>query len=261
MKSLRRHWRMMTVVFGILLLGGFSLSWRGKSSDVSSALAEQGGDALTRIEFDAVVSLLADISLDRDALIALNPSGAQAESILSTVRTWRASHQATLLNLSRAIAEASADVYDLRQRMAMGPAEAGQDAALAQVVSALQTANGNYRSALAPLENSVNALLSTSQQVSWSAIRSGLGQSMPLRLLSLTDAQRLELSRAHRHFQLRQAAASTEGERNEALAIWGQDRSRILTTEQQTVWDSYLTHSASASAAVTQAYETLLPIG
>ncbi len=104
----------------------------------------------------------------------------------------------------------------------------------------------------------MNTLLSDSQQTTWTAIQSGWGQSMPLRMLSLTDQQRIDLSRAQRHYRYRHAAASTDEERSTAVTTRESDLSQILTVDQQAVLSAYDGYYGNASQAVATAFETVL---
>ncbi|MEK6674486.1 MAG: hypothetical protein AABZ47_02400 [Planctomycetota bacterium] len=262
MKTLRKHWGKMVAAFLLLALGGTVLWHETRPGTGGSvAFADPPYTPLTRVDRDAIVRLMEDISLDRDALIALNPNSTQAESIVSTIRTWRTNNAAAVTTHQRNIAAKIAAVEDLKRQIAVGPAQAGQDASLAQAVSDLMSAKATYRNALSSLESSVSDLLSTSQRTSWTAIRSVFGQTMPMRLVSLSDQQRVDLSRAHRRYQLRMAAASNDEDRSTAVSTWDTDRNQILTNEQQTVWNTYSSTYGSASSAVAGAINTVLSAG
>ena len=252
----------MVGAFLLLVLGGTVLWVETRPGTGGSvAFADPPYTPLTRVDRDAIVRLMEDISLDRDALIALNPNSTQAESIVSTIRTWRTNNAASIASYQSTVVQKAAAVDDLKRQIAVGPAQAGQDAALAQAVSDLVSAKASYRIALASLESSVNDLLSVSQRTGWTALRSGFSQSMPLRLVSLSDAQRMDLGRAYRRYQLRHAAASTDEDRSAAITAWDTERNQILTADQQTIWSTYNTYYASASSAVAGAISTVLRVG
>lgn len=262
MKTLRSHWRLVSVVSVIVLAIGV-FAWRAAAARTTffTAMVMQGEPeytAMSPTDHDAVVGLLAETALDRDALIALNLSSSDAESVLDTVRSWYEDNRQTLASLQATIHQKAADVYALEKAIRVGPYDAGHEPALATAREDLATAKQAYRNALAPLESSVSALLSTSQRDTWSAIKTGHGQQMPLRMLDLDDSQRLAVSDARHRYRRRYAAAATQQERADAVSTWEGALDSVLTAGQKTAVSNYNSNYGTASAAVAEAIDRVL---
>lgn len=259
MRRLRQHWRIMAAVCLVLAVGG-SLWWR--SVPFGTALAEDppGYDPISEYQRDAVMTLLGDVGLDRDALIALNPSSSQAESVLSTIRTWQENNQTTLANLKTTRDRKVTALRQIEKAIRTGPADPSHESQLALARQDLATAKAAYRSALGSLENSVLSLLSDSQKATWTAIKSGHGQTMPIRMLALSDAQRLAVSKAYRDYRRKRAAAATAEQRQAAQTTWESALDQILTTDQKNVVAAYYSNYATASGAAANAFDTVLAV-
>ena len=250
---------MTASVFLVIVLAGTAW-WGGMQRPTAMAFQEPPYAPLSTFEHDAIRNLLADVAMDRTALVALNPTASQAESVLSTVRSWWFDNQATLSSLKATIVNERATVRQLRRDIAMGTAQPGAQDTLRLAIADLATARQAYRDGLGPVETSVNALLSSSQQPTWSAIKTGWGQDMPIRMLSLSGQQRIDLSRAKRRYQYSHAAASSDAERSTAVSTWQADLDQILTTAQESVLDAYDGYYPTASTAVATAIDTVLEV-
>ncbi len=275
MKHLQRHWRFGMV---LVLVGGAASTWWWQSARANMAMMlvqeEPGFTPLDRVTHDKIRGILETIGLDRDAMIALNPTATQAEGVLSTVRTWQSSNQATLASLKntihekvhavrvleKAIHEKVHAVHVLEKAIRTGTAgPTGQDR-LALAVTDRTDAHTAYDNALAPLRTSINILLSNSQQATWAAIQTGHGQQMPIRMLALTDSQRISVSKATRTFQRRRAGAANANDRGTAATSFSSDLDSILTTGQKTVVSAYNSNYNTASANVATAIDTVMAV-
>lgn len=259
MKQLQRHWRLVTVGFCVALLGTGLLTWQNGDVGVALAYPEGDYDPIEDPQRDAVLGLLDHAALDRDALIALNVTALQAESLLAGTRTWQAANAAALAAQQASIDQARAQVRQLRGTIAMGPYQEGNDTALATAVQQYLAAQAAYMDLLGPLKTALQADLSESQVATWNAIAAGHGQSQPIRMLAFSDAQRLDFSRARRQYRRQFAAASTDEERSEAVAAWTQAQAQILTQDQETVVSAFYSYHAESSAAVGLALAIVLP--
>ncbi|UCE61736.1 MAG: hypothetical protein JSU63_08300 [Phycisphaerales bacterium] len=257
MKSLKRHWRGMFVVCAVPMLCGIAW-WHGGSE--RTALADEPYDPLTRVQRSGIINVLEEISLDRDALIALNLSAEQAESVMDTVRSWYLTNAATLATLQEDLAEAKHDVLMAKKVIAKGPANPANDAALAVARDDRADAKAAYASAFSSLKSSINSELTESQRTTWTAIQSGWGQNMPLRMLSLSDEQRIAISKAERGYRWRQAAAESDSDRANAVSARETAWTQILTETQRSVIDAYRSYYATSSAHVATAFDTVLAV-
>ncbi len=261
MKHLQRHWRMVSVCLCVTLLGGGLLWWMVRDSSTALAYQDQPGyEPLDVVQRDAVLALFDDVALDRDALIALNVSANQAEILVAAARSWQETNATAVAEDQAAIDEARTAVRQVRLAIAMGPYDEANDAALAVARQQLATAEAAYATLLGGLKTSLAADCSESQDAAWSAIEDGLGSSMPIRMLALSDQQRLDLSGARRRYRLQYASAGTAAQRSQAAAAWEQALGQILTQDQQTIMDSHNSYYADSSAAVALALETVLPV-
>ncbi|MCH8854213.1 MAG: hypothetical protein IID41_16415 [Planctomycetes bacterium] len=252
---------MFSVCFCVTLLGGGLLWWMARDS--STALAYQnppGYEPVDVVQHDAILALLDDVALDRDALIALNVSANQAMALVAAARSWQVANAAAVAEDQTAIDEARTAVREARLAIAMGPYDEADNAALASALQQLAAAEAAYVALLGGLQTALAADCSESQQAAWSAIENGLGSSMPIRMLALSDQQRLDLSGARRRYRLQYASAGTTAERSQAVAAWEQAQGQILTQDQQTIMASHNSYYADSSAAVAQALDTVLPI-
>jgi len=263
MRNLQRHWKSVAVV-SVGVLGAGAWLWRGAEARM---LLDPGGEPepvvyepLTQVQRDAIVNLLADVSLDRDALVGLNLSTSQAESVVAAVRTWYLSNHATLTSLDQAEQQKTVAVWELEKAVSMGPADAQRDSQLALARQDLQTARASYRSGFLSLETTVNNLLSETQRSTWAAVKVGHGRNMPIRLLDLTDAQRLAISDALQRYERQQAAAGDETARSTARTTLETAKESILTVDQRSVLQAYSGYFASSSQAVAHALDTVLVV-
>jgi len=263
MRVLKRHWRVSTVVALAIVL---ATAWIWQNASARMAMLVMDPDPppnyepLDRTTADRIRGVLEQIKLDRDALIALNPSAAQAEDILAEVRSWQASNAATLASLKNTIDEKVHAVRVLEKAIRMGTAGENAQERLALAVTDRTNANAAYDNAFSSLRTSINNLLSGSQQATWTAIQTGHGQHMPIRMLALSDAQRIAVSKAKRTYERRRAAASNSEARTAALNTWNNDLDSILTNDQKTVVTSFYSNYGSASANVGTAIDTVLPV-
>lgn len=261
MKHLNRHWRFGMVFLLVVTAAG---TWWWQSARANMAMMfvqeEPGFTPLDRVTHDKIRGILEKIGLDRDAMIALNPTATQAEDILSTVRTWQATNEATLASLKNTIHEKVHAVRVLEKAIRTGTAgPTGQDR-LALAVTDRTDAHTAYNNVLAPLRTSINNLLSNSQQATWAAIQTGHGQQMPIRMLALTDSQRISVSKATRTFQRRRAGAANANDRGTAATSFNSDLDSILTTDQKTVVSAYNSNYNTASANVARAIDTVMEV-
>lgn len=262
MQNIKKHWRLAAILAVSLTLGGVWLL-RAEARMAFTSFALMGGETntpLNAVQRDAIIGSLNEVSLDRDALVALNLSTNQAETLLGTARTWQQNNQSTLTTQTTAIHQKRHAVRELEKAIAMGPFNENHQTQLATAREELQTAQAAYRTTLSALESTINQGLSESQRASWTAIKTGWGQQMPIRMLDLSDEQRLAVSDAHHRYQRQHSAASNDEERSAAVTTWNNARDSILTTEQKTVFQSYNSNYASASEAVAGAYTTVLPL-
>lgn len=257
MKALKRNWHAMVAVFGILVLAG--TFWWG-SGNAAVVLAGPPYEDMAEVERDAVLTLLDDAGLDREALVALNLTEAQAESLLDAARTWRADNAATLVSLQSTIDESVVALRQIRMDIAMGPAQEGHAALLGTAIQDLVSARAAFASALSPLDVSVDAVLSDSQDSAWAALRDGYGQRTSIRLLSLSDQQRGDMTGAWQQYRREYAGAATAAERATAVSTWESASDDILTIDQETIVDSYASNFEAASEAVADAFDTVLPL-
>ena len=261
MQMIRKHW-WLSVVGVVVVIAG---TWWWRSAEARMAFLDQPQsppvyEPLPPIQHDAIMNLLADLSLDRDALVALNLSSFQAQSVVSAVRSWYVTNQASLASLNDAIQQKRAAVYEHEKAIAMGPADPTNEPRLALARKDLSDAQTAYKAAQALLETTVNALLSDSQRATWAAIRVGHGHTMPIRLLNLTDEQRLAVSDARQRYERQHAAASNDSERSAAVTTWQNALDSILTVDQKNVVQAYYRSFAGSSAAVVDALDNVLRV-
>lgn len=258
MAILQRHWRLATALSIFVVLAA---TWGVVSLRNQTVLAgPEEPVPLTEMSADAIRLLLEDVALDREALIGLNVTSQQAESVLTTVRDWYQRNAAQLASLQADIADAAAALQTIEQAIAMGPAQEGQQQDLANARATLHEAHQDYASALSPLRGDVAEVLSKSQNQTWAAIEASYGSNMPLRLIALSSQQRLDLGRAQRHYQWQLAAATTPQDRSAAVAAWQSALNSILSSEQGQVLDAFHKYQAASSQAVSAAFDSVLAV-
>lgn len=263
MKHIKARWRLG---FGLSLVVLVASGWWWQSARANMMLMmfaqepPEGYTPLDPITHDKVRNILEDVSLDRDAMVALNPSNAQAEQLLLTVRDWQSTNQATLATLRNNIHSKVHAVRVLEKAIRVGTAGPTGREQLALAIADRTAARTAYTDALAPLKATINVALSASQQATWTAIQTGHGQQMPIRMLALTDEQRMAVSRAKRAFDRRRAGASDASGRSTAVTAWNSGLDLILTTDQKNVMAAYYQNYNGASANVASAIETVLAV-
>jgi hypothetical protein len=265
MKHFKAHWRIFSIALVVAIGGAGALWWYGCDRATSTAFAGGGGGgefvALDAVTQDGVNSALGYMSLDHAALVALDLSAQDAETVYSSVRTWYLANEGTLATLHATVDQAVAALRAQQASIAMGPPEEGQDEALATAISTLATARAAYDDAFDSVRAGIFKELSGGQQSIWSAIQGGLGQQMPIRMLALTADQRLELSRAWHRFQWQRGAASDEEELATAVSAWETTMAEILTAGQETTVASFASGFSSSSGVVLTAWATVFPSG
>lgn len=260
MTHLRRNWRLIVVVAVLAVASG--LHWG--LSDRGQALAdpEPPGDydPVTSAQRDGILSAMEEVGLDRDAVVALNVSSEQAETMVSAARTWWEQNGDTLAGLKATVHQRQAELRAVRLAIRMGPAEAGQDQTLSTAISNLLTARAAYQTALNPLRSAVATGLSESQEAAWASVERGHSERMPIRLLDLSSDQRVAVGNAWRDYRLAYAGAATAQARAAAATAWETALAATLTDGQEDVVDAYLGYWVASSEAVSEALDTVLAV-
>lgn len=262
MKHLKKHWRILSIALLFVIGTSGAVWWYGCNRLTSTAVAGGGGGEYTpldQVTQDGVELALAYLSLDHAALVALDLSAQDAESVYSTVRTWYLVNEGTLASLQATVDTAVAALRAQQASIAMGPAEEGQEEALATALSTLATARSAYDDAFDTLRAAIALELSAGQQSIWSAIQGGLGQQMPIRMLSLTAQQRLDLSKAWHRYEWQRGAASDAEAMASAVSAWETAMAGVLTAGQETTVASYASEFGSSSGVVLAAWATVFP--
>lgn len=259
MAQLKKHCQGTSLtVFAVLLAA--VVWWKGAQTQQAFADPEPPVVALTQGHRSFVERVLAEVSLDRDALVALNPSSQSAESLLTTVRTWSLSNQSSLDNLIATVEEKTHALYQIEKAIGLGPFNESHAAQLSTARSELSSAKASYRSAFGSLESSVNQALSNDQRTTWTAIKTGHGPQMPYRMLALEDAQRISFSDAQRRYKANRASASNQEELDAAVSEWSTALAEILTDNQESAITSYQANYTTASNNVTNAWNNVLAV-
>lgn len=265
MAYLKKQWKPFTIVT-VLVLGSVGLwLYRGSASGAAVsavpaiALFQQSYPPPTDVERSQVDQLLADIDMDRESMIALNLSGEQAEDLLATVRTFNTDNRTTLDTRLASLAAARLSLRTLETSIRHGTAGQDPEGQKAQAIADVAAAKTSYDDTLASLRTSVNALLSQSQRSTWTNIQSGWDGGMPLQMLALDASQKTSVAAAKRRFDHALAEAQNDQERSNAASTWNTDVDGILTTDQETVCASYVSHYVEASQNVATAFATVMP--
>jgi len=260
MQHLKRNWRIITVVALLITGGGLWLGIGVHGRAVADPEPPGGYGELSQVERDATLGVMEDVALDRDALVALNLTGEQAEDLAAATREWCSESATTLATLRATIGARTSELRALRAAIRMGPAQAGQEEALATAIADLLAARAAYHTALGSLRTAVAAELSETQEAAWASVERGHSQRMPIRLLDLSSEQRLAISGAWRAYRLAYAAATSDEERQTARSTWASAQASILTEAQQDVVEAYLGYWVASSEAVAEALDTVLPL-
>lgn len=263
MAYLKRQWKPLTVATVLLVALAGAWLYRSSASGAAAVPAKplfvQSYSPPTDVERSQVETLLENLSLDRDALIALNLSDEQAEDVLDAVRTFNANTRETLDARLAALAAAREDLWALQKAVRNGTAGEDPQGQFADAVADVASAQAEYNGTLDSLRTTVNSELSQSQQAAWTSIQSGWGQSMPLRMLALDGEQRSDLAAAQARFEHALAQAENDEERSTAVTAWEEALEERLTQDQKTVCTSYIENYVAASQHVAAAFETVMP--
>lgn len=254
MAHIRKHWQGSSLTVLIFSLLGI-VWWKAGTSPTASA---DPVVPMTDAQRNFVERVLAEVSLDRDALVALNPTQPSAESWLGTVKTWALANQSTIATLSATVDEKTHAVYQIEKAIAIGPYNESHASQLTGARSDLASAKTSYRNGFGSLETSVSQALSAEQRATWTAIKTGHGQDMPYRMLTLSDEQRVSLGDAIRRYKARRAGAPDEAELNAATTEWNNALGQILSAEQLTAITSYQSFLHAAANNVANAWNQTL---
>lgn len=265
MQHLKRNWKVFTVTFVAVVCSAGVLWLTGLNTTASAQIdpGTDGGDpdftVITVVQRDATFSVLADVSLDREALVALNLSAEQATDILAATRTWLETNASEIAQLKEIIADKRDVVRQLEQSVRAGSAVSGQDQALVAARADLAAALRAYDTALNGIRTALAAELSESQRSTWATIENGWGREMPVRMLALTSGQRRDYGKALRQHELRVAAATTAQELAALQTAWQAALSSIFTDQNRQIIDAYFSYANEARQNVDNAVEDVLP--
>ncbi len=257
MRSLRRNWKSIVGVFGLIAVS--SLFWWGSGTAPVASADPVEYTVPSPAERSAILTVAEAIHLDRDALIALNVTGEQAVTILGGVRTWYDENKTTLTTRQTAVAHDRAAVRQIEKAIRLGPQDPEHESALATARQALATAQAAQAQLLASLKTTIDEALSESQRTTWAAIEHGFGRRMPIRMLAMTAGQRTDYGEALRRYRLQLTLARSTAERETATTAWQTAVASILTQDQEDLLAAYASYAPDAAAAVAEAYETVLP--
>ena len=265
MKSLvTKHWRLMSFVMVMALIGGGWLWQTAVARQITTlpllAVGQTSYTTVDVVQRDRIRNILDHIRLDMDALVALNLTAQQAETLISGTRTWCENNEVTLQTLQEDIHRKVTGVRTVEKTIAMGPHDVANLDALALARQELGDAKNSYETSLASLKASIDLQLSQSQQATWDAIKTGHGQQMPIRMLDLTDTQRLAVSKAQRTYKRRRMASQGGEQRSSAVTEYESSLDQIFTVDQKNVISAYLGYYSSSSTAVVNAMATVLPL-
>lgn len=263
MAYLKRQWKPLTIVTVLLVALAGAWLYRSSASGAAAVPAKplfvQSYSPPTDVERSQVETLLENLSLDRDALVALNLSDEQAEDVLAAVRTFNTNTRETLDARLAALAATREDLWALQKALRNGTAGEDPQGQFTDAVADVAAARSVYNSTLDSLRTTIHSELSQSQQAAWTSIQSGWGPSMPLRMLTLDGEQRSDLAAAQARFEHALAEAEDDEERSAAVTAWDEALDGCLTQDQKTVCTSSIETYATASQHVTAAFETVLP--
>lgn len=258
MKTFHKYWRLIcwALPFSMLLTPA-ARSAQLRPWPVFLCVPTQS-ESLTAPQHDRILALLAELSLDRENLAALNLSQTQVETLLTAVRTWHATNATLVANLDAAAAGKAEVLRAIKTAVNMGTAEEGYESQLATARAELRAARAARRAAPDTLAAEVATALSASQRAAWEALKSGIGP-MSLRVVALTDAQRTTLAAAWKTFNRERMSAAGKEARHAARARWQAALSTALTAEQKATMQSYKENRAAAAQRVASAIDTVLP--
>lgn len=262
MPYLKRQWKPLTIV-GMSIFLGVGFWWYRASATgaavMAVALFDAPHDPPTDLERSQVESLLESLSLDRDALVALNLSSQQGEDLLAAVRTFNASNRAALDTRLASLAEARSHLRSLERAIRNGTAGENPQGQWNDAVAAVVTAQNGYDAQLGTLRSSLSDRLSESQVTAWANLKSGWGGALPLRMLSLSAGQKGDLASASDRYEHTLAEATSDQDRAAAVSAWNSAVDGVLTQDQKTVCEAYVSQYVTASAAVAEAFAAVLP--
>lgn len=227
-------------------------------SETSESAAGASFTPVNEVERSAVLGLMTELKLDPEALAALNVTEGQAITIVAACRTWQAENKNLLENARVGMVQKATQVDQVEKAISMGTADASRSSTLASARQEVETSEAAYRSALAPLEAVVNGLLSESQRTTWSYVKVGHGQTMPVRMLNLSDSQRIAIAEAQNRRQRTKAQVKDAAARANWDAGAKSEVDQILTAEQRESVRAYQSYVNSATSAVAKAVETVL---
>ncbi|MCP4589428.1 MAG: hypothetical protein GY842_01660 [bacterium] len=260
MRRIHNNWKMIVVVFVFAAASG-SAWWHFDISSTTTAEPAGDGeyDAVGTVQREAILGVLGEIDLDRDALVALNLNAAQAEDVLADTRAWYEDNAANLAAWNVEIATRTAAVRALEKSIRMGPHREGRDAQLQSARRTLVAGRQTRQRSLNPLRMEVAVTLSQSQRDTWAIIADGYGSRMPIRMLALTGEQRHDYGKARRMFRLQYSGAENEEQHDEAVATWEAAQGSILTDSNRQVIAAWQEYASDSGQAVAGAMDTVLP--
>jgi len=251
MSALKRNGKALILV---MIVTAFTTGSWWYLTPIAQNVGQVNPPPLTSAQRAVLWELLANVNLDRDALVALNMTTEQAEDVLTALRNWHDESGGSVANDQIICSARLAAVRQLEREVRAGTAE---PQALAAARQALATAQADWERQLDGLRGALASELTGSQIATWRAIKIGWGQSLPMRMVALTADQKQSYGRAMRQFRLAMNSATSSEERDAAQSAWQAARSNILTQDNLQVIAAYNENAANAANALNQAIENI----
>lgn len=196
-----------------------------------------------------------DAGLDDDALAAANLSSQQLEAVLAALRSWYEGNTAGFVSATSAITDQRALLRECQSAVQSGrtpPAE------IATVNLALAQATASYTATLSGLRANVLAGLSEGQRAVADRTFANKGQSLPQRVMSLSQEQRTNLRRIEASFRQR-IAVLAGSDRDQAQSDYGTAMASAMGQDNATLASALAGYRGGAAARVLAAVQKVLP--
>lgn len=204
---------------------------------------------------NAILDLLNRIGLDHEALVALNLSAAQAESIVGQARSWYETHGANWTAAVASHAVARNDWMDARLAK-----DRGEEVDIESAMSNLANADAQLATLLQSVRSSIEVHLSSSQLTLWTLLQTNSGTPMPFRILSLSVDQQRDI-RSHRQLFLSSVAVAADDNAHvQAESNWNSALSTILSDDEESMVAAYTGYRDASGANVKNAIDLVLPL-
>lgn len=245
-----------TMLIAIVALGVVSFM---PPSTVTPASAQTTPvEATDPVVYSKVQKLRRELALTNGDLAAMGCTQAQAESILTALKSWYETNTAALTQADASVRTAQRNLRGAMRKHHVGPRDEALIASLPGLRSAVATAETNRKAAIDAAIPTIAGHIPSGQSTTWATARANVDRHSDLRYMpNVTDEQAADYEKALR--KRRRTGDSTDAIGQRLLAVSQTSEATAARTRAQTSTDAVLAAEAEILPPPAEEEETIEP--